>query len=758
MLKFRIILNKFLIFVNPRRNALIVILSIFALVFNFFNLFDLGRILGIDNIIILNNLFEMIIIFSTIFTILFLPFYPLYFIIFQKKNFNSLEKLSLTIFSNLSFYILIAYFMNSFEIPITGFLFFFSIMITYFSLIIIVIISDFVKGNFLFLKPIKSTIQEKDFVNEFSLFNYLKSKISLNSVLIVIVLTLLSILHGVRFSFFYGTDAMYHVFIIKLITNLNFLPTNQYYGALGLHIFGAVIHFFSSIDLLLLAKFFSFYSFFVSALLLYNLLMRIFKNRNLAILGVFILEMTSLGFSNMMYQFWPTGLATIQCIFVFFLLDVRLQNLIKPERPLKKDILRNLIFSDVLVIFVSISAILTHSLITMVFIVSFAFIFLIYFIRDYRRGINFLVLGIVVGIFMVLYLFSDISEHWYSVDVFKIPWYVYLIGGIGGSLIIWKLRNSVSFTTGRFSSVINGLRYGYYKKIEDKIIFPLFFSILIIVSVGFLLINFIFLDLIFSKLLIAIECFIVIFFGIWGLIIFQKKPRGKSFILWLFGTMIIFFVAFVIDFFEGYFYSGRILLLISPVLVIGFVSYIYKLLKSKPIKFNKVKFITLTAILVMLFAQFSDQLLDIDDIEYSLHRREVTAVEWYSNYTSENNLVICEFGWPYVLYYYDYPFDQHNKSLLYNDLYDVIMKPKGYFKPADHFDENGTNILQQMKKNRNSNIYLILDDNYLAFTGFEVYERLTESEMLEYYSMDYLNRIFVSRSEDGIEVPYYWVI
>ena len=71
---------------------------------------------------------------------------------------------------------------------------------------------------------------------------------------------------------------------------------------------------------------------------------------------------------------------------------------------------------------------------------------------------------------------------------------------------------------------------------------------------------------------------------------------------------------------------------------------------------------------------------------------------------------------------------------------------------------NGTNKLQQMKQSLNTDIYLILDDNYLAFSGFDVYERLSEEEMEEYYSMDYMNKVCSSKSENGIEYPYYWVI
>ena len=66
--------------------------------------------------------------------------------------------------------------------------------------------------------------------------------------------------------------------------------------------------------------------------------------------------------------------------------------------------------------------------------------------------------------------------------------------------------------------------------------------------------------------------------------------------------------------------------------------------------------------------------------------------------------------------------------------------------------------LLRLKKELNTDIYLILDDNYLVFGTWEVFQRLTEEEMASYYYMDYLNRIASCKSENGIEVPYYWVI
>jgi hypothetical protein len=549
---------------------------------------------------------------------------------------------------------------------------------------------------------------------------------------------------------------MYHVFITKLITSLNYLPVDQYFGAVGLHLFTALIHFFTGIDHLLLAKYFSFYTFFVSAGIIYNILRRIFKNRNLAILGVFLLEFTSLGFSNMMYQFWPTSLATIQSLFIFFLLYSRLENLIKEELPSKRDLSSNIIFTYIFIVLIFISALFTHSVIAMVYFGSFFFIFLIYFVRSYKRGIDFTILCLCLVVFVILVETTDIRAHWSGLNIFSLPWYFMAAAGIVGVLIILKLRGGISFDPDKFKSTISGHKHGYYKKIEDKILFPLFFSFLLLFLISFLVLNLNFFYITFSKLLILIETFTMIFFGIWGIFIFQKKPRGKILWLWLLGIGVLYAGALALDvFILSFTLSGRILLMISPVFIFGFISYVYKLIQVSTIK--KIKIFILGVVIFTFFAQFTDQLLDIDDIEYSLHRREVYSIQYYTNYTSDSNHLICEFGIPYVVMYYEYPFDENNKSIFVKDLFSYKMEPKGFFKPSDHFYANGTNKLQALKKQLNTDVYLLLDDNYLAFSGFEVYERLTEAEMASYYYMDYLNRIASCKSENGIVFPYYWV-
>lgn len=759
MSKLRITLNKIILFIYTRKQITVLILSLLSFIIVFFNLIGISVFLEINNMYIFQFFFKLICLLSTAFIVIFLPFYPLFFIIFRNKNFNFLEKISLTIVANLTLYILSAYLGNIFEIPITGYFFFLLTLVIYFSLLIFIIIYEERTKTSLFLKVEEFSVDKQSFYESFSILNYFKRRIPLSGILVVIFLILMSILNGVRFSYFYGTDAMYHIFMVKLINNLNYLPVDQYFGALGLHLFAALIHFFTGIDHLLLAQYFSFYTFLVSGLLIYNILKRIFKNRNLAILGVFLVEFTSLGFSNTMYQFWPTSLASIQSLYIFFLLYVRLENFVKEEPPRKKEIFSNLTFTYIFIILIYISALFTHSLIATIYVVSFAFIFLIYFTRSYKRGIDFVILCTCLGAFVILFNISGISAHWTIVDILGLPWYFLVIGGVIAFLIVLKLRSGIKFEKNRFKLVISGQKYGYYKKIEDKLIFPIFLSFSAIFLISALVVNYNFLDLYFSRLLIALEFFIMIFFGTWGLILFQKNPRGKSLLLWLFGMTIIYLAAFSLDVFVLHeFWSGRILLLISPVLIFGFISYLYKLIKLNSITTIKIKIFILSVVIFTFFAQFSNQLFDIDDKEYSLHKREVYSLQWYSRYTSDVNFIICEFGIPYVVMYFEYPYEEHNKSILLSDLIHFKQAPKGYFKPADHFYPNGTNKLQQMKEDLNTDIYLILDDNYMAFTGFDVFERLTEEEMEEYYSMDYMNKICSSKSENGIEFPYYWVI
>ena len=78
--------------------------------------------------------------------------------------------------------------------------------------------------------------------------------------------------------------------------------------------------------------------------------------------------------------------------------------------------------------------------------------------------------------------------------------------------------------------------------------------------------------------------------------------------------------------------------------------------------------------------------------------------------------------------------------------------------PDNHFLSNGTNILSKMKKKTEMNIYLLLPDNYLLSSGSSFFGQLTPEEIEQYYNLNYLNRIFSAKSENGDAMPVYWVI
>jgi hypothetical protein len=748
------LLKKIIIQIKARINLVILLLSISALLIVFFKIFNLNVALGLSEILILESLFQIAVISSMIYIILFLPSYPVFFVILKHKfNYNFPEKLGLTIVFNQVFYILVGYIGSYLGFPITG-TFFFFILITSFSLIqILLIYFEFKNGTIAYLKPIDHTEIKKNL-----LFTCLKHSYFKILLLLTIFIGLVCILYIVKYSFFFGTDGWGHIYIIKMITDMNYLPSKEYFGAVGFQIFGAVIQLFSGTELIYLPRYFILYTFFVSALIFYNLLMRIFRNNNLAVLGVFLLEFFSLGFTHMMVQFWPTSLAIIQCLLMFFLLYTRLQKFINLKRPSVEIIKSNMIFSYLLIFFLSISAILIHTLVSMVMIISFLVVYLLYFLKDWRRGIDFALLCGILGFFLILYYSGVISDFFIYIDFLQFPWYFYLfgitLGGIGMIIAILRLKNSIYFTSGRFSLIVTGKKHSTYKNIENKIMYPLSLLIILSIVAVFFIANSLFFNLNTSKVFIVVEATILCVFGFWGLFLFQKKPRGKPLLLSLLSLVILFLGAVLIDISL----SGRIAILISPMIAIGFVSYVYKTIKTKSIMTVKVSMFLIGVTILSLFAHFYDELVDTDFNEYNLKNREVYSVQWLSDYTFDKNIIIGEFGWSYIFVYYDYPFNEKNQSLRSYDIHYFISISQEFFHPSNHLNGSGVNLLRQLKRDLSSDVFIILDDTYLSLSGTGGIGRLTESEMEQYYNLNYLNKIMSSKSEYGEKIPYYWVI
>jgi hypothetical protein len=170
------------------------------------------------------------------------------------------------------------------------------------------------------------------------------------------------------------------------------------------------------------------------------------------------------------------------------------------------------------------------------------------------------------------------------------------------------------------------------------------------------------------------------------------------------------------------------------------------------------KFVILSVIIFSLFATYLYESASFE--VFTVKRRDTSLIQWYTNYSSDKNVIITEFGWSYVFTYYDYPFDDKGVAISYNgeDFFIFLRHEIDLFPPSNHFDENGTNILKEIKETEGTDVYLLFSDEYIVNKGFDLFGRLSDEELEEYYSLIYLNKISSSRTEMGNELPLFWVI
>ncbi len=758
MKKYSNVLKKVIVRIIHRNQLTFFILSLICILFLYLKLFNIEEILHSTS---LSIPWLFMISISTIFTILFLPSYPIFFIILEDLDFNFREKLGITIVSNLSFYIIVGFIGCCLNLLITFEFFLITLTLAYFSLIIIAIFQVFHRKTGVFFKKAKSIEYNNLDDENFSLSNFIKRYISLNGILLVIFIILICILNIVNTRFFAGTDPWLHISIVKYITEINYIPMNEYYGALGLHIFGAVIHFFSGLDLLLLPKFYLFYTIPLSSLIIYNFLRRIFKNKNIAIFGVYLL-FSSFGFTFfMMAQFWPSGIALIQGLVIFFILYVRLQPLIREQIPKKENILPNMVFLYILLTFIFISSFLTHSLITMILLISYFWVYLIYFAINYRRGIDFLLLILFFGIFLIFYYLNISTGHFQVFNPLNIlPWYYIFFGFIAViffvSLVLLHYRKSMNFTRGTYRLIISGKKKNIYTKIEDKYIVLLIFSIAIISSSIFIFFTLTMFNINIVYIFYFIDILFIALFAIWGMAIFQYKPRAKPIYLWGIAIDLLFLVIYLFDATIGITtFFLRVLHITLIMIVIGFLAYLYNLIQNNSFQKKKFKFFL---VFILFFSMFSSYLFDSASREsFFLKEREVNSIQWYCNYTSNEKVIISKFGWYAIYIYYDYPFKDKNKELTLESIHYFLLVETQYIHPSLHIS-NGTNMLKELKSSYNTEVVLILPKDYYSPFEWTFFDQLNEEEVDTYFNLEYLNRIFSAKEENGEDIPYYWVI
>ncbi len=747
----KIRLNKILFFLSLRFNLFFIILSFLTF---------LSVFLQINGI--LGDLFNGLNLISVIFILLFLPSYPIYFFIFKFENLNLVERICLTIVTNLSIYILQGFIGHYLKIPLTP-LFFLSLTFYLFIILIGSTIIIQIKKNTIssFIKS-KTDIDKERFYTDFSILKFIKDILSINGILLIIFILMFISSDLLRSGYFFGLDPWLHISIIRYITETYQLPAGEYFGAMGLHIFSVVFHYFSGISAINIPRASLFYTFPVSSLIVYCLLKRVFKCKNFAIFGVYLLTFSSLGFSNLMYQYWPSGLTYIQGLMIFLLLFIRLQAFIKERPPNREVIFVDIFKTYIPVIVIFISALITHSLIAIIILISFAWIYLIYFCINVRRGFDFFLLLGLMGIFLLFYSLNISTGHlrvFGRLSSFLTQYIV--LGLIAGApvivLYILYTRKDTKFTTGRYKLIISGKRKRFYKVIEDRFLIPILITLVILFIIIFFITNSIWFNVNLFFIFVGIELVLYIVIAFWGFGVFRYKPRGKALRLWGMALSYLIFAGIIFDAFTDTlpFYT-RIFYITSVVIVIGFISYFQKLMKLGGR--NETKSIVLMILIVCfsLFASFTS--LSVSMGIYTLKKREISTIGWYSNYTTEINTIIGENGWEHVFVYYNYPFDNQSYDLSFKEIHNFISANDDLMHPNNHILSNGINILTEMKKDTEMDIYLLLSDYYLITSGSSLFGELTPEEIEQYYNQNYLNRIFSAKSENGENTPIYWVI
>ncbi|MFX1569941.1 MAG: hypothetical protein ACFFCV_16425, partial [Promethearchaeota archaeon] len=184
-------------------------------------------------------------------------------------------------------------------------------------------------------------------------------------------------------------------------------------------------------------------------------------------------------------------------------------------------------------------------------------------------------------------------------------------------------------------------------------------------------------------------------------------------------------------------------------------SYLYKLIKLN--SFQKKKF-KIFLILIVVSSVFSQNLFDSTNINvFCLHKREVTSIKLYSNYCSNKNVVITKFGWYAIFLYYEFPFEDKDEEFEFDLFHYFLLLNKSLVSPNMHYS-NGTNVLKSLKLKYNTEVILLLPENYYSPFSWTFFDQLSEQDIETYYNLNYLNRIFSSKGENGEELPYYWVI
>jgi hypothetical protein len=180
--------------------------------------------------------------------------------------------------------------------------------------------------------------------------------------------------------------------------------------------------------------------------------------------------------------------------------------------------------------------------------------------------------------------------------------------------------------------------------------------------------------------------------------------------------------------------------------MIGFLSYLYKLIKTEQIKIKVVKILIISFIVFSLISTFIEE--EPYFKSFSIEKHELNNLIIYSKFTNSSNVLILEFGWEYPIIYYEYPYGE--KEVYPFDLFDYIFVEEKFIDPDLHFLH-----LEELEDTHNAEVYILLTDYYTSLSGWENFGSVSKDKILRYFNLSYLSRICSTKTIDGMDKPIY---
>ncbi len=707
---------------------------IFLIVRNFDLLVNLFLVLSIFLITIsffgfnLNSLF---ILFPSVFLIYFIPGYQLFFRIFEHK-YNFIEKIALTIIFSMIFNILIGIIGGYLGILISGLFYMICILIAFYFL--------------MFLnKCIRKTalIKQNDVM-------HIGNLIPKNFLLFIVFLVLFAFFSISRYPLLFGTDPWFHLILTNEIIETGKIPFESYRGLNGLHLMGAVIHFFSGYPTIEIVRYFPIINYIISGLIGLIVFKKIFKNNQIGILSSLLLLVAPYHYDEAQSQYSPTALCLSIFLFMMFFYIERIKNF---KFEIKQSVI-SYIFIGIgffALIFISdISAIL--------FLGLFIFISFFFTILDKKKFID---LGFFTFLFLIYVVYNIIGFQTIIVESFlvdlSLPIYLFpILGVIGISLIILISKYS-SEPKGKFkswlnvepnASILKKVSLIYLKPILIIliIILPIIISILITISFT-ISYDFVY---IFTYIVIPITVIVAsMILSVFGVIIYRKKHLDGTLIyLWTYYSVLILAVYFIYDLlFIKYMLWIRMITYSSIGLICAEMAYLFYLYQDKFFKPKTYKKFYLIVFNLTLISS----LLATSNVTQFKKSYEISSAQWFGRHLSKESSFLTGFRWNYILDYYS----GENQSIYFNEAFLLF--------PSNQINETGFNNLRQFQQELNEiDLFLLLDDKQIMegifgdVIGINL-GKLNSTILKEYYNLPYLNRIFTSKNAMNQSVQVYWV-